>query len=143
MNGFDKLAKLVLFYQKSDRFHFKTISNIKNAKRRSSRTGEYSGVFLTPFSSKEWKKVSRVCIAPLCANNRFLCVDNSHKILVSRFPGLRDIRLVPNRSGIAFVEFDSEEVAAPARMALNNFKISPEQVFIYLALEWKDCSRTS
>lgn len=119
---------------------FQTLETRKGGHRE---TGEYSGVFLTPFSSKEWKKVSRVCIAPLCANNRFLCVDNSHKILVSRFPGLRDIRLVPNRSGIAFVEFDSEEVAAPARMALNNFKISPEQVFIYLALEWKDCSRTS
>ncbi|PAV60303.1 hypothetical protein WR25_19180 [Diploscapter pachys] len=49
------------------------------------------------------------------------------QILFSQFSGLRDIRLVPNRSGIAFVEFDSEEVAAPARMALNNFKISPEQ----------------
>ncbi|VDO32981.1 unnamed protein product [Haemonchus placei] len=44
-----------------------------------------------------------------------------------RFPGLKDIRLVPNRSGIAFVEFESEELAAPARIALNNFKITPEQ----------------
>lgn len=45
----------------------------------------------------------------------------------SRFPGLKDIRLVPNRAGIAFVEFESEELAAPARIALNNFKITPEQ----------------
>lgn len=44
-----------------------------------------------------------------------------------RFPGLIDIRLVPNRSGIAFVEFDTDDNAAPARTALNNFKITPEQ----------------
>lgn len=43
-----------------------------------------------------------------------------------RFHGLRDIRLVPNRAGIAFVEFDSEEMAAPAKAALNNFKLGPE-----------------
>ncbi|KAE9421807.1 hypothetical protein Angca_003099 [Angiostrongylus cantonensis] len=49
------------------------------------------------------------------------------QILFNQFPGLRDIRLVPYRSGIAFVEYESEEFAAPARIALNNFKITPEQ----------------
>ncbi|RCN35936.1 hypothetical protein ANCCAN_18199 [Ancylostoma caninum] len=42
-------------------------------------------------------------------------------------PGLKDIRLVPDRSGIAFVDFESKELTAPARIALNNFKITPDQ----------------
>ncbi|CAD6190730.1 unnamed protein product [Caenorhabditis auriculariae] len=48
------------------------------------------------------------------------------EILFNTFAGLKDIRMVPNRPGIAFVEFDTEGQAAPARVALNNFKISPE-----------------
>lgn len=42
-----------------------------------------------------------------------------------RFLGLKDIRQVPNRTDIAFVEFESEEEATSAKKALNNFKITP------------------
>lgn len=46
----------------------------------------------------------------------------------SRFAGLKDIRMVPNRPGIAFVEFDTDSQAIPARTTLNNFRISAEHV---------------
>jgi U2 small nuclear ribonucleoprotein B'' len=40
---------------------------------------------------------------------------------------LKDIRLVPGRSDIAFVEFMGETEATAAKKALNNFKITPNQ----------------
>ncbi|CAJ0937573.1 unnamed protein product, partial [Mesorhabditis belari] len=47
------------------------------------------------------------------------------ELLFKPFPGLRDIRMVPNRTGIAFVEFESETEAGAARAALDNFKVTP------------------
>lgn len=43
------------------------------------------------------------------------------------YPGLKDIRRIPNRPDIAFVEFESEGEATAARNGLNNFKIAPGQ----------------
>ncbi|CCD72715.1 RRM domain-containing protein [Caenorhabditis elegans] len=48
------------------------------------------------------------------------------EIMFNQFAGLKDIRMVPNRPGIAFVEFDTDSLAIPARTTLNNFKISAE-----------------
>ena len=42
-----------------------------------------------------------------------------------RFPGFKEVRLVPGRSDIAFVEFDNESVAGQARETLQGFKITP------------------
>jgi U2 small nuclear ribonucleoprotein B'' len=42
-----------------------------------------------------------------------------------RFPGFKEVRLVPNRHDIAFVEFDSEGQAAAGMTALQGFKITP------------------
>jgi U2 small nuclear ribonucleoprotein B'' len=41
------------------------------------------------------------------------------------FLGLKDIRQVPNRTDIAFIEFDAEAEATAAKKAINNFKITP------------------
>lgn len=48
-------------------------------------------------------------------------------VLFVQFPGLKEVRQVPGRSDIAFVEFLSEAQAATAREALKNFKITPNQ----------------
>ncbi|CAI4226468.1 unnamed protein product [Auanema sp. JU1783] len=61
-----------------------------------------------------------------CTNLPDDCTTDMLQVLFQQFTGLRDIRLVPNNSGIAFVEFENDDLAAPARAALNNFKISPE-----------------
>ncbi|GAB1291763.1 U1 small nuclear ribonucleoprotein A [Apodemus speciosus] len=42
----------------------------------------------------------------------------------SRFPGFKEVRLVPGRHDIAFVEFDNEVQAGAARDALQGFKIT-------------------
>nr|XP_039260532.1 U1 small nuclear ribonucleoprotein A-like [Styela clava] len=47
------------------------------------------------------------------------------KVLCNRFPGFKEIRMVPGRHDIAFVEFDNEGQSASAKDSLEGFKISP------------------
>merc|ERR1719369_536728 len=46
-------------------------------------------------------------------------------MLFNQFPGFKEVRLVPNRHDIAFVEFENDAQSASARDALQGFKISP------------------
>jgi len=46
-------------------------------------------------------------------------------MLFNQFPGFKEVRLVPGRHDIAFVEFESEMQSAAARDALQGFKITP------------------
>ncbi|KAG8541243.1 hypothetical protein GDO81_015060 [Engystomops pustulosus] len=45
-------------------------------------------------------------------------------MLFNQFPGFKEVRLVPGRHDIAFVEFDNEVQAAAARESLQGFKIT-------------------
>ncbi|KAI8821849.1 uncharacterized protein EV422DRAFT_566954 [Fimicolochytrium jonesii] len=47
--------------------------------------------------------------------------------LFQQFQGFKEVRLVPGKSDIAFVEYESEAQAGVAKQALNAFKISPEK----------------
>lgn len=65
-------------------------------------------------------------------NRNFLCafviVNNyatSSGCIVCRFPGLQEIRLVPSRTDIAFVEYENESQATEAMSSLQDFKIVP------------------
>ena len=46
-------------------------------------------------------------------------------MLFNQFPGFKEVRLVPGRHDIAFVEFGNEVQSAAARDALQGFKITP------------------
>ena len=46
-------------------------------------------------------------------------------MLFNQFPGFKEVRLVPGRSDIAFVEFENEMQSGAARDALQGFKITP------------------
>ncbi|ELU10438.1 hypothetical protein CAPTEDRAFT_179768 [Capitella teleta] len=46
-------------------------------------------------------------------------------MLFNQFPGFREVRLVPGRHDIAFVEFENEVQAGAAKDALQGFKITP------------------
>lgn len=46
-------------------------------------------------------------------------------MLFNQFPGFKEVRLVPNRHDIAFVEFSTELQSGAAREALNGFKLTP------------------
>ncbi|RXN01555.1 U2 small nuclear ribonucleoprotein B [Acipenser ruthenus] len=45
-------------------------------------------------------------------------------MLFNQFPGFKEVRLVPGRHDIAFVEFESEGQAGTARDALQGFRIT-------------------
>lgn len=42
-----------------------------------------------------------------------------------RFPGFKEVRLVPGRSDIAFVEFENDLQSGTAKDALQGFRITP------------------
>jgi len=46
-------------------------------------------------------------------------------MLFNQFPGFKEVRLVPGRHDIAFVEFGNEVQAGAAKVALQGFKITP------------------
>lgn len=46
-------------------------------------------------------------------------------MLFNQFPGFKEVRLVPNRHDIAFVEFENEHQSNTAKLSLNGFKITP------------------
>lgn len=46
-------------------------------------------------------------------------------MLFNQFPGFKEVRLVPGRHDIAFVEFESEFQSGAAKDALQGFKITP------------------
>lgn len=46
-------------------------------------------------------------------------------MLFQQFPGFKEVRLVPGKSGIAFVEFQSELQSGVAMSGLQGFKITP------------------
>lgn len=46
-------------------------------------------------------------------------------MLFNQFPGFKEVRLVPGRHDISFVEFENENQAGSARDALQGFKITP------------------
>jgi len=53
-------------------------------------------------------------------NELMLCM------LFQQFPGFKEVRLVPGKKGISFVEFDNEAQSAVAMSGLQGFKITPE-----------------
>ena len=67
------------------------------------------------------------CTNFLAMNNK----DNTNRteiyylIVLFRFPGFKEVRLVPGRHDIAFVEFENEVQAGAAKDALQGFKITP------------------
>lgn len=51
--------------------------------------------------------------------------ESTLQMLFQPFNGFKEIRLVPGRSDIAFVEFENEQQSMCAKDALQGFKISP------------------
>ena len=49
-------------------------------------------------------------------------------MLFQQFPGYKEVRLVPGKAGIAFVEFDQEAQSGVAMAGLQNFKITPQNL---------------
>ncbi|KAF9094802.1 hypothetical protein BGX29_009353 [Mortierella sp. GBA35] len=46
--------------------------------------------------------------------------------LFQQYPGFKEVRMVPGKSGIAFVEYDNEYYSAAAKTALADYQIGPD-----------------
>ncbi len=56
------------------------------------------------------------------------CTDAALAVLFQVHAGFREVRMVPGKSGIAFVEFDDEYKATTALQSLNGFKLTPTDI---------------
>lgn len=54
-------------------------------------------------------------------------------MLFQQFPGLKEVRMVEARPGIAFMEFDNDMQSSVAMSGLQNFKIADKQMAITFA----------
>lgn len=54
--------------------------------------------------------------------------DMMLSMLFQQFPGYKEVRLVPGKGGIAFVEFESEMQSGVAMNGLQGFKITPQNL---------------
>lgn len=64
-----------------------------------------------------------LCCSQFHQTNVFCFIKNFQ--FSFRFPGFKEVRLVPGRHDIAFVEFENEMQAGAAKDALQGFKITP------------------
>lgn len=53
------------------------------------------------------------------------CTDAALSMLFKVHSGFREVRMVPGKAGIAFIEFDDELRATTALQSLNGFKLTP------------------
>jgi len=58
------------------------------------------------------------------------CNEMMIQILFQQFPGFREVRLVPNKQGIAFVDFGTDTEAGVAMNGLQGFKVTPENLMV-------------
>ena len=47
-----------------------------------------------------------------------------------RFPGLKEVRMVPGKRGISFVEYENEPQATLAMKELQHFKFTQEDIIV-------------
>lgn len=52
--------------------------------------------------------------------------DQMLRYLFNQFPGLKEVRQIPTRKDVAFVEYDTVEHASEAKNGLQGFKIKPD-----------------
>jgi RNA recognition motif-containing protein len=53
------------------------------------------------------------------------CTQSMLSMLFQQYRGFREVRMVPGKAGIAFIEFDDEMVATLALQGLTGFKLTP------------------
>jgi U1 small nuclear ribonucleoprotein A len=52
------------------------------------------------------------------------------QMLFQQFPGFKEVRMVPGKPGIAFVEYETELESSVAMRSLQHFKITPEHLML-------------
>ena len=52
------------------------------------------------------------------------CGDTALSVLFKMYAGFKEVRMIPGKEGIAFIEFEDEHRATVALSALNGFKLT-------------------
>ncbi|CAG8551491.1 5066_t:CDS:2, partial [Cetraspora pellucida] len=100
--------------------------------------GEKGRELESPEAEMDEGEVPMVPTAPkgeLEPQNRILYIQNLPpdvtdemlSYLFEQYPGFKEVRLVPGKSDIAFVEYEADHQAAVAKEVLNGFKITHEK----------------
>jgi len=58
------------------------------------------------------------------------CNEMMLAMLFQQYPGFKEVRMVPGKEGIAFVEFEDDLEASVAMSGLQHFKITPENLML-------------
>eukprot|EP01100_Stratorugosa_tubuloviscum_P005092 TRINITY_DN230_c0_g2_i1.p1 TRINITY_DN230_c0_g2~~TRINITY_DN230_c0_g2_i1.p1 ORF type:complete len:254 (+),score=114.73 TRINITY_DN230_c0_g2_i1:94-762(+) len=123
----DVLAKLDGTYVTREKKPEKRRIEEKNA------TSKRTKVIEKPKESKENNISQSARLQPLQPNHILFvenlpdqCNELMLSMLFQQFPGFKEVRLVPAKKGIAFIEFENEFQAGVAMSGLQAFKITPE-----------------
>lgn len=73
------------------------------------------------FNQSVVTSVSAFCTTECCI---LVFYSGGYVSFVGRFPGFKEVRLVPGKHDIAFVEFESDMQAGVAKDALQGFRIT-------------------
>ena len=81
------------------------------------------------------KAAAATAAAPVADATRTLFIENLPNeanegmllLVFQRFPGLKEVRMVPHKPGMAFVEYDNDEGAAAALAGLQGFKLATDK----------------
>lgn len=95
------------------------VSEEKRAKKQKSASGTHESSNLSSTAEQPPNQILFLTNLPEETNEMML------SMLFNQFPGFKEVRLVPNRHDIAFVEFASEIQSSAAKEALQGFKITP------------------
>eukprot|EP01114_Cavostelium_apophysatum_P004493 TRINITY_DN1475_c0_g1_i1.p1 TRINITY_DN1475_c0_g1~~TRINITY_DN1475_c0_g1_i1.p1 ORF type:complete len:261 (-),score=85.00 TRINITY_DN1475_c0_g1_i1:231-1013(-) len=110
------------------------------AERREKKFAESGGVGRSKKSRSEGVSSSREpnLNPKVMPPNKILFVENLpdgvteqmiHQ-LFQAYPGFKEVRMIPGKSGIAFVEFETEVEAGVAMNGLQHFKITPTNLMV-------------
>lgn len=108
---------------------------VENRKKRRREMSKGDGAVLAEANKPKPPGATTTGTVSAPTSNQTLFVENLPKeanegmllLVFQKFPGLKEVRLVPHKPGIAFVEYDNEQGATAAMMGLQGFKLATDK----------------
>lgn len=108
---------------------------VENRKKRRREMSKGDGAVLAEANKPKPPGATTTGTVNAPTSNQTLFVENLPKeanegmllLVFQKFPGLKEVRLVPHKPGIAFVEYDNEQGATAAMMGLQGFKLATDK----------------
>lgn len=107
----------------------------RKRRRREANDAQKAAAAVTKAGTGPGPTKAAVAAQPQATANCTLFVENLPNeanegmllLVFQRFPGLKEIRMVPHRPGIAFVEYDNEDGATAAMAGLQGFRLATDK----------------